>query len=144
MRENRGLLNNSNHAQTGALREDIADSYFTSSGYTKLESKCGSNCFDGVYIKNGELYIVEVKPLQNNGSIKLSSGNQKTGLDTQMTDKWIISRANKLSSSKIDPVAKATGDKILQAIESGKPVNKIVIGVNSSRTVTVSLGNEVK
>lgn len=120
------LMNNLNHSQTGALREDIADSYFTSSGYTKLESKCGSNCFDGVYIKNGELYIVEVKPLQNNGSIKLSPGNQKTGLDTQMTDKWIISRANKLSSSKTDPVAKATGDTILQAIENGKPVNKIV------------------
>ncbi len=95
------LLSNSNNTQTGILREEIADSYFKNSGYTKLENKCGSNCFDGVYIKNGELYIVEVKPLKERGSVKLKSANQSTGLDVQMSDAWIKSRANELSSQKI-------------------------------------------
>ncbi|AMW79368.1 hypothetical protein AMD27_10980 [Acinetobacter sp. TGL-Y2] len=66
------LIGNKDKNATGVLREEIADSYFKNSGYTKLESKCGSNCFDGVYIKNGELYVVEVKPLSRN-AINLSS-----------------------------------------------------------------------
>nr|WP_228704193.1 VENN motif pre-toxin domain-containing protein [Acinetobacter gyllenbergii] len=138
------LLNNSNHNQTGALREQISDSYFKSGGYTKLESKCGSNCFDGVYTKNGEIYIVEVKPLKERGSVKLSSANPSTGLDVQMSDAWIKSRANELSNQKNNSAAKATGDKLLQAIENGKPINKIVVGVNEGRAVTLNLGNNVK
>ncbi|WP_428705940.1 hypothetical protein, partial [Staphylococcus aureus] len=66
------LLNNTDNNKSGILREEIADSYFKNSGYTKLESKCGSNCFDGVYMKNGEIYVVEVKPLKERGSVKLS------------------------------------------------------------------------
>ena len=69
------LATTTDNAASGILRENIADSYFTTSGFTKLESKCGSNCFDGVYTKNGEIYIVEVKPLQPKGSIKLSSNS---------------------------------------------------------------------
>ncbi|MCU4582286.1 hemagglutinin repeat-containing protein [Acinetobacter gyllenbergii] len=138
------LLNNSNHNQTGALREQISDIYFKSGGYTKLESKCGSNCFDGVYTKNGEIYIVEVKPLKERGSVKLSSANPSTGLDVQMSDAWIKSRANELSNQKNNSAAKATGDKLLQAIENGKPINKIVVGVNEGRAVTLNLGNNVK
>lgn len=138
------LLSNRNNTQTGILREEIANSYFKNSGYPKLESKCGSNCFDGVYIKNGELYIVEVKPLKERGSVKLNSANQSMGLDLQMSDEWIKSRANELSSQKNNSIAQATGDKILQAIESSKPVNKIVVGVNEGRAVTINLGNNVK
>lgn len=54
-----------------------------------------------MYIKNGELYIVEVKPLKERGTVKLNSANQSTGLDVQMSDAWIKSQANELSSQKI-------------------------------------------
>ncbi len=138
------LLNNTDNNKSGILREEIADSYFKNNGYTKLESKCGSNCFDGVYTKNGEIYIVEVKPLKERGSVKLSSANPSTGLDVQMSDAWIKSRANELSNQKNNSAAKATGDKLLQAIENGKPINKIVVGVNEGRAVTLNLGNNVK
>ncbi len=136
------LLNNPNNTQTGILREEIADSYFKNSGYTKLESKCGSNCFDGVYTKNGEIYIVEVKPLKERGSIKLNSGNQSTGLDVQMTDEWIISRTGELRTSGNANAIK-TSTLIDQAIQKGKPINKIVVGVNEGRAVTINLGNKV-
>lgn len=139
------LLNNTDNNKSGILREEIADSYFKNSGYTKLESKCGSNCFDGVYMKNGELYIVEVKPLKERGSVKLSDNKKSTNdIGVQMSNQWIKSRANELSVQKNNPTAKATGDKILQAIESGKPINKIVVGVNEGRAVTLNLGNKVK
>ena len=60
-----------------------------------------------------------------------------------MSNDWIVSRANQLANLKNNPVAKATGDKILKAIEAGKPINKIVVGVNDSRAVTLNLGNKV-
>lgn len=143
MRENRGLLNNSNHTQTGALREEVADSYFTNSGYTKLESKCGSNCFDGVYTKNGEIYIVEVKPLKARGSIKLSDNkNSPNAIGVQMSDQWIISRTEALVKTK-NPDALKTARLINQAVNQGKPINKIIVGVNESRTITINLGNKV-
>jgi len=138
------LLNITDNNTSGILREEIADSYFTNSGYTKLESKCGNNCFDGVYMKNGELYVVEVKPLKERGSVKLSDNkNSPNNIGVQMTNEWIISRANELANSKNSPTAKATGNKILQAVEGGKPINKIVVGVNDSRAVTINLGNKV-
>ncbi|WP_252719489.1 hypothetical protein [Acinetobacter soli] len=43
----------------------------------------------------------EVKPLKERGMVKLNSANQSTGLDVQMSDAWIKSRANELSSQKI-------------------------------------------
>jgi hypothetical protein len=48
------------NAETGALREKIANSYFDPKDYTVLDGKCGgNNCFDGVYInkKTGQLVI---------------------------------------------------------------------------------------
>nr|WP_227559188.1 VENN motif pre-toxin domain-containing protein [Acinetobacter bereziniae] len=137
------LLNNTDNNKSGILREEIADSYFKNSGYTKLESKCGSNCFDGVYMKNGEIYVVEVKPLKERGSVKLNSANQSTVLDVQMSDKWIVSRANELTRSN-NAQAVATGRAIIKASREGKPINKIVVGVNDSRAITVNLGNKVK
>ncbi len=136
------LLSNSNNTQTGILREEIADSYFKNSGYTKLESKCGSNCFDGVYIKNGELYIVEVKPLKERGTVKLNSANPSTGLDVQMSDGWIKSRVIALKDVGSSDASK-TAELIDEAIKQGKPINKIVVGVNDGRAITLSLGNKV-
>ncbi|HEM7378046.1 TPA: hypothetical protein U2N26_001329 [Acinetobacter nosocomialis] len=97
-----------------------------------------------MYMKNGELYVVEVKPLKERGSVKLSDNkNSPNNIGVQMTNEWIISRANELANSKNSPTAKATGNKILQAVEGGKPINKIVVGVNDSRAVTINLGNKV-
>lgn len=138
------LLNNKDNTQTGILREEISDSYFVNSGYTKLESKCGSNCFDGVYMKNGELYVVEVKPLKERGSVKLSD-NKKSPNDigVQMSDQWIKSRAEVLADTGNANAAR-TAKLINDAIEQGKPINKIVVGVNDSRAITLNLGNKVK
>ena len=71
--EGKGLFN----SITGQLREDIVFAYFKNNpDLTPLPGKCGSNnCFDGVFINNktGEISIVEVKPLKDNG-ITLNPG----------------------------------------------------------------------
>ena len=69
----------------GEAREFVAQNYFMRNGYTPLEGKCGSgNCFDGVYLKDGKVYVVEVKPLNANGSIKLSGPSGH--MDAQFSD----------------------------------------------------------
>lgn len=95
-----------------------------------------------MYIKNGELYIVEVKPLKERGTVKLNSANQSTGLDVQMSDEWIISRTGELRTSDNANAIK-TSTLIDQAIQKGKPISKIVVGVNEGRAVTINLGNKV-
>lgn len=40
--------------------------------------------------------------------------------------------------------AARTAKLINDAIEQGKPVNKIVVRVNDSRAITLNLGNKVK
>ncbi|MCX5468918.1 hypothetical protein [Acinetobacter nematophilus] len=134
------LLNNTDNNKSGILREEIADSYFKNSGYTKLESKCGSNCFDGVYMKNGEIYVVEVKPLKERGSVKLSDNkNSPNDIGVQMSDKWIDSRITALKeSNNIDSVK--TSAILQKAKLDKKPINKIVVGVNEKRAVTLNLG----
>lgn len=64
----------SNNA-SGEIRETISNLYFANNGFKPLDGHCHSQCFDGVYEKNGEIYIVEVKPY--NGGAKLSSENKK-------------------------------------------------------------------
>lgn len=59
-----------------------------------------------------------------------------------MSDKWIISRTDELVKT-MNPQAVKTAELINKAIDSGKPVNKIVVGVNDSRAVTLNLGNKV-
>lgn len=102
-----------------------------------LDGKCGPNCFDGVYIKGDQVIINEVKPLNANGSIKLSSGNEATGLKTQMTDDWIVSRAEALRTTK-DPAKMKVGDQILAARNSGK-LTTVISGVNSNGMVIVKV-----
>lgn len=136
------LLGNKDKNATGVLREDIADSYFKNSGYTKLESKCGSNCFDGVYTKNGEIYIVEVKPLSRNAINLSSNKNSPNDIGVQMSDKWIKSRVLALSDTGNIEAIK-TAKLIDKAVKQGTPINKIVVGVNDSRAITLNLGNKV-
>ncbi|UXJ57026.1 MULTISPECIES: hypothetical protein [Acinetobacter] len=59
-----------------------------------------------------------------------------------MTNQWIISRTNELVKTK-KPNALKTATLINQAINQGKPINKIVVGVNEGRAVTINLGNKV-
>lgn len=88
-----------NTALQGEAREYIANSYFMRNGFTPLEGKCGSgNCFDGVYVKGNTVYVNEVKPLNANGSIKLSG--PPGAMDTQMTDKWIESAIDRLKKDR--------------------------------------------
>ncbi len=49
----------------------------------------GHNGLDGVYIKDGEYYIVEAK---YSGSASLNPANEETGLARQMSDQWIATR----------------------------------------------------
>lgn len=104
-------------------------------GFTKLEGKCGSsNCFDGVYVKGDTVYINEVKPLNADGSIKLSgpSGN----MQTQMSRQWIESGIQRLQQGTAEQQAVAV--KIRAALDGGT-LTKVVTGVDSKGMVVVKL-----
>ncbi|MDI6529493.1 DUF637 domain-containing protein [Pseudomonas otitidis] len=121
----------------GVVRETVSNSYFERNGFKALDGKCGTNCFDGVYIKGNQVIVNEVKPLQANGSIKLSSGNEGTGLKTQMSDEWIKSRIDQLLNSG-DPEKVKAGNLILKASRSGN-LTTVVSGVNSNGMVIVKV-----
>ena len=108
----------------GQAREEVANSYFIRNGFTPLDGKCGSNCFDGVYVKGDKVYINEVKPLNANGTIKLSGPNDPTGLKTQMTDPWIKSAINRLNEGTPEQQAVAA---VLQ---------KALTTINNHRVIT--------
>ncbi|MFI8982645.1 hypothetical protein [Ectopseudomonas khazarica] len=131
---NLGSLSNS---AAGVLRETVSNSYFERNGFSTLDGKCGTNCFDGVYVKGDQVIVNEVKPLSANGSIKLSGGNDATGLKTQMSDDWIRSRASELIKSG-NPAKVQTGTLILQASKAGK-LTTVVSGVNSNGMVIVKV-----
>lgn len=130
-------LDSLSSGQAGAVRETVSNSYFERNGFTVLDGKCGTNCFDGVYIKGNQVILNEVKPLQANGSIKLSPRNPDTELPTQMTDGWIKSRTEQLLKSG-DPAKIQTGNLILQASRSGN-LTTVVSGVNSNGMVIVKV-----
>jgi filamentous hemagglutinin len=121
----------------GDLREFVADNYFLRNGYSSLNGKCGSNCFDGVYLKDGKVYLNEVKPLNADGTIKLSPENPQTGLGAQMSEKWIDDAVNKLKLSG-DPSAVRAADAIIAAKRNGTLV-KVVSGINGSGMTVVKL-----
>ncbi|QTD65538.1 hypothetical protein J4G46_08965 [Acinetobacter towneri] len=95
-----------------------------------------------MYMKNGELYVVEVKPLSRNAINLSSNKNSPNNIGVQMSNEWIISRTDELVKTR-NPQALKTAELINKAIDTGKPVNKIVVGVNDSRAVTLNLGNKV-
>lgn len=121
--------------QEGILRERVVDSYFTRNGFTSLEGKCGSNCFDGVYVKGDKVYINEVKPLNANGSIKLNG--PEGSLPAQMSDEWIVNATERLGKSNT-PNAVEIAKLIESARRSGNLV-KIVTGVNENGVTVVKL-----
>lgn len=65
---------------------------FYVNGYKVYDGKCGANCFDGVYEKNRIIYINEVKPMNENGSIKLNSENSGTKLAVQMSGLSVLTQ----------------------------------------------------
>jgi filamentous hemagglutinin len=121
----------------GDLREFVADSYFMRNGFTRLEGKCGANCFDGIYLKDGKVYINEVKPIGSNNSISLSPANPNTGLPAQMSDSWIDSAVSRLATSA-DPAARKTATIIQDAIDRGVVI-KLVTGVNSKGATVIKI-----
>ncbi|TXI97791.1 MAG: hypothetical protein E6Q31_10125 [Aquabacterium sp.] len=131
-------LDSLDSTKAGELRETVSNSYFDRNGFASLDGKCGAgNCFDGVYIKGNQVIINEVKPLQANGSIKLSGGNKSTDLKTQMSDEWIKSRIDQLLKSG-DPAKVQTGNLILQSSRSGN-LTTVVSGVNRNGMVIVKV-----
>ncbi|MDZ4314750.1 MAG: hypothetical protein U0989_08300 [Azonexus sp.] len=130
-------LDSLDNTSAGLLRETVSNSYFERNGFMALDGKCGSNCFDGVYVKGNQVIVNEVKPLSANGSIKLSSGNKSTDLGTQMSDEWIVSRAEALKATN-DPAKMEVGNKILAARGAGK-LTTVVSGVNSNGMVIVKV-----
>lgn len=84
-----------------------------------------------------------MKPLKERGSVKLSDNKKSVNdIGVQMSDKWIISRAEALVKTN-NPDAIKTAGLITKAINQGTPINKIVVGVNDSRAITLNLGNKV-
>ena len=125
---------------SGEIREHIVNSYFSKNDFIRLEGKCNSQCFDGVFVKNNEFYLAEVKPLKPEGSIGLSA-KAKSG--TQMDDAWVRNRIQELKKSK-DPNARETGRMLEKALNEGRPIHKTVIGVNSTEANMVYLGKVAK
>ena len=119
----------------------MANSYFTRNGFTPLDGKCGSgNCFDGVYVKGNTVYINEVKPLNANGSIKLSGASTRQNgseLPPQMTLDWIDYARIELSKST-NPQARATAAVIQKAIDNQTLV-RVVSGINANGMTIVKL-----
>jgi hypothetical protein len=119
----------------GTLRETVANSYFERNGFQALDGKCGSNCFDGVYIKGDQVIVNEVKPLNADGSIRLNPADGN--LPTQGTVEWVESRADALIRSG-DPDKIKTGNLIIQAKEAGK-LTTVISGVNGNGMVVVKV-----
>ncbi|MGE5493451.1 MAG: hemagglutinin repeat-containing protein, partial [Actinomycetota bacterium] len=117
-------------ALQGDAREFVMNSYFSRNGFQSLEGKCGSNCFDGVFIKGDKVYVVETKPLNSDGSISLAGPSKSTPLQTQMSDPWIAYSVNRLENSGNAELIR-TAEVIKAARESGNLV-KVVTGVNTN------------
>ncbi len=83
---------NATNQQKGNFGEIGADLDLNIKGYESLQPRIddinspGHNGIDGVYIKDGQYYIVEGK---YSGSANLNPANPSTGLPKQMTDEWI-------------------------------------------------------
>jgi filamentous hemagglutinin len=129
-------LDSLSSGQAGTVREHVSNSYFERNGFTSMDGKCGAgNCFDGVYIKGDQVIVNEVKPLNPDGSIKLSPA--AGSLPTQGTIQWVESRARELIRSG-DPEKVKTGNLILAAKDSGN-LTTVVSGVNSNSMVIVKV-----
>jgi filamentous hemagglutinin len=121
------------------LREKVTNDYFARNGFAQLESKCGSNnCFDGVFVKGDTVYVVETKPLQANGAIKLNG--PEGDLPTQMTQGWIDYSVKRLLETG-DPAKQQTAALIQKALDPQSNINlvKIVAGVNENGVTLVKL-----
>ncbi len=121
----------------GQAREYVANNYFVRNGFTPLDGKCGANCFDGVYVKGNTVYVNEVKPLNESGSISLNPENGTTKLPTQQTDDWIAYSVKRLKDSE-NPQLVETANVVEQALKSGNLV-KLVSGVDSNGMVIVKI-----
>ncbi|KVW41165.1 contact-dependent inhibition toxin BcpA [Burkholderia ubonensis] len=126
----------------GQAREYVSNNYFVRNGFAPLDGKCGANCFDGVYVKGDTVYVNEVKPLNESGSISLNPENPATGLPTQQTDEWVKNSIQTLKKSKNPDLVK-TGSIVEKAFEDGKLV-KLVSGVDSNRMVIVKIPRDLK
>jgi filamentous hemagglutinin len=127
----------SDTAEQGALRENVTNSFFGRNGFTQLEGKCGSNnCFDGVFVKGDMVYVVETKPLQPNGAIRLDNSTGNVQLDRN----WIEYSAQRLVDTG-DPVKLQTAALVLQAQNNlnGKTLVKIIAGVDENGITLVKL-----
>lgn len=120
----------------GDAREIVVNNYFARNGFTSLDGKCGANCFDGVFVKGDKVYIVETKPLNANGTIKLSPESE-TGLPAQMTNPWIKDRIRQLAESS-DPNLKKTA-AILDAAQKSNSIIKVVAGADAKGVTFVKL-----
>jgi len=127
--------NASSSSEKGKIGEELTTSYFERNGYKSLPGKCGSdNCFDGVFVKDGQVYIVETKPLNPDGSIKLNSATST--LPSQMSDGWINDVMRRLRES---PETIGTFDFLRNHIEGGGTISKVAVGVNGNNVVLVPL-----
>ncbi len=103
----------------------------------QIEGKCGSNnCFDGVFVKGDTVYVVETKPLQANGAIKLDNSTGYVQLDKE----WIEYSASRLIATG-DPAKQQTAALIQKALDPQSNLNlvKIVAGVNENGITLVKL-----
>ncbi|MEW8693369.1 MAG: RHS repeat-associated core domain-containing protein, partial [Candidatus Thiodiazotropha endolucinida] len=106
-----GIADASN-ARKGNFGEIGADLDLNSKGYESLQVRIdsidspGHNGIDGVYLKDGQYYIVEGK---YTGSARLNPENPATGLPRQMSDQWIDNRLNDAVGTNVARDIRASG-----------------------------------
>lgn len=61
-----------------------------------------------------------------------------------MSDKWIKNRVEELAKPYNTESARQTATIIQNAINEGRPINKIVVGISNHHAVTVNLGNRIR
>jgi hypothetical protein len=91
--KNKNIIANASNNAKGAFGEIASDAFLTEKGFkplhprkTALTDGWGETGIDGVFVKDGQYYIVEAK---YHGQATLTPANKATGLPKQMTDDWI-------------------------------------------------------
>ncbi|MDH2436136.1 hypothetical protein QCD60_26755 [Pokkaliibacter sp. MBI-7] len=113
----------------GELTEALSSNLFKSKGFIELPGKYrGENGIDGLYIKDGMLYVIEAKQFSAYLSLKLDPGTEKRFV--QMTDERLRQIAVELRRTT-DASKKNAATLIDNALDTGN-IAKFVTAVDKN------------
>jgi Holliday junction resolvase-like predicted endonuclease len=131
---NKNTIANAANNAKGAFGEIASDAFLTEKGFKPLHTRktaltqgWGETGIDGVFVKDGQYYIVEAK---YRGQATLTPANSATNLPKQMSDNWIQSG---------DRLLKAVGNDHLLVDQILKDYKRILAESAPDGTVTYKL-----